>query len=1473
MKPLRIFISSPGDVAQERKDAKLVIEQLRRRYAPKFILMPVVWEDLPLEPDMSFQQGIDVFLEKPGVDIGVFILWSRLGSPLGTAIPKPDGTQYRSGTEREYDLMIRARRQSEVTEGRSRPRMIVYTRKDDSSFAAKLRGKTTSQQKDLIHQKELAESFMLETFRDYETGENIGAYHSFERPTTFSEHLRTHLQAFLDEMAGNVEEVIWDVESQGPPFLGLDAFQPEHADVFFGREQEILRARSALRDNAANGCAFLLLFGASGSGKSSLARAGILPEILAHEPDEQTEHWKSLIVTPAELGLEPIFALLHQLADPSLLPELKNQVPSLEDHAVDLAGNADQFFQYSFPKAIEAAATRLGGNVRFVLVIDQLEELFTKEALRKESRRSFLTLIEILARSGSFWIIATARSDFYQEIQDEPALASMKEGNGILDVLPPKPDAIARLITEPARLAGINFEEKEGQRLSSRILSDAANHAELLPLLEFVLLELFENAKGNLLTHATYDKLGGVEGALRRKAESTYKDLPSDAAETLGQVLQALVTLGDDSDTEGEIDKPVKLRASLEAFPKKSPSRILINSFIAARLFTIAKVDSSAEATFTVAHESLLRVWPRAVAWKNQNSDFLRTRSRIAARMKEGSPLLKGDPLLETAAVFLATNSGGFAPTQREWIRLGIDKVRSKERQDARRRRLAFAALSALTIFAVVGGLFAMSESANAKMQAKRAVQETALKEGAQLKIWSNIQELETEISENQLSKSYYFKRILPHIKKKTLSDTLELSKQSELGSETHRYAFKLSNDLSEMMISRGFSTAANELINNNLAYYKSCAPEEQIETRSQYVRSLYLNSLILLSQPQDDSPRSLKWLLQEQRSQGELLPFEDGTAYYIRTLFSIASFDNIQDTKKDLILAEARKLLFENEEQAESYEYKKIALQLKLDEFRRASIDEDIYKFIHHSEELLDSFNSLLLSMKETNQLELSDIISEMRITLRTMLSDYNRIYAESPELISLPQWLALSETRLKTLVTSNAKLEASPYSRQINSLLNLRNANFTDPPETSLLSSLHDETSDNDVDNHSVFSLSKKLEMSMSYDTNLLDISTRSKYLFMDRKLVKEIIELNHPPNARVNQVLSIHNSRRGKFILDAIDEIEGFNDMEDLSHSSLWFIIHDHLSEGGANNIQYSEILEALIHLESLYHSRLSQSAISIRFLLLENQIESGNTQYIEKEIASLIDCFSDLLGTTWWNFADSNMTDTFNQGFEIIWKNLPENEFPYLAEAKKKVLHLQSQIPELIKISEETFDVKTPVWLYNLASINFDQDSIKYLIYEEILNDIKERDYDLNLWTSDFILRISLAYQIFFEKLLLEGSQDSPIFKQIDACIDLFQIEKLPKNKTPAISRNIVIVNKVFPETQASISGIQEGDKIKSYDGIPIMTDAQFARLVKRERAEKDSKEVVLICSRDSKDIEFILKPGKIGVHTSEVAMKR
>ena len=133
-------------------------------------------------------------------------------------------------------------------------------------------------------------------------------------------------------------------------------------------------------------------------------------------------------------------------------------------------------------------------------------------------------------------MLATVRSDFYHHCQTLPALVRMKEGAGRFDLLPPTPDALSRVITGPALLAGLRFEREGEQTLSDAILREAAEHKELLPLVEHLLLELCEHRSDDgTLTFAHFRRLGGVEGALRQRCEETFGRLSPAAQASLDE--------------------------------------------------------------------------------------------------------------------------------------------------------------------------------------------------------------------------------------------------------------------------------------------------------------------------------------------------------------------------------------------------------------------------------------------------------------------------------------------------------------------------------------------------------------------------------------------------------------------------------------------------------------------------------------------------------------------------------------------------------------------------------------------------------------------------------------------------------------------------------------------------------------------------------------------------------------------------
>ena len=257
-------------------------------------------------------------------------------------------------------------------------------------------------------------------------------------------------------------------------------------------------------------------------------------------------------------------------------------------------------------------------------------------------------------------------SDFYHHCQTLTALVRMKEGAGLFDLLPPTSDALSRVITGPALLAGLRFEREGEQTLSDVILREATEHRELLPLVEHLLLELCEHrSQDGTLTFAEYRRLGGVEGALRQRCEATFGGLSPAAQASLEDVLSELVTLSGDGR-----EAFVRRIVPRERFAANPVQCELIDAMVAARLFTTSSGPDGAS-IISVAHESLLHVWPRATEWINSNREHLRLRARVEQSQQRweqqgrddslflpaGLPLNEGSRLLAEAPRLLSPDT------------------------------------------------------------------------------------------------------------------------------------------------------------------------------------------------------------------------------------------------------------------------------------------------------------------------------------------------------------------------------------------------------------------------------------------------------------------------------------------------------------------------------------------------------------------------------------------------------------------------------------------------------------------------------------------------------------------------------------------------------------------------------------------------------------------------------------------------
>ncbi len=289
-------------------------------------------------------------------------------------------------------------------------------------------------------------------------------------------------------------------------------------------------------------------------------------------------------------------------------------------------------------------------------------------SISEATRDQFLHVLELSPRRKCLGEVQRSER-LPRRVHRIPLLVRMQQGRGPLPLLPPDADALRRIIEEPARAAGLRFEERDGKSLADRIRTDAAAHAELLPLLEYVLRELFEQRKDGKLLWDVYEQLGGVEGALAKQAEATFEALPRDARESLARVLKWSRPSGNQP-VRRAWNRVIRQQAPLDRSRRPPPLRKLVDALRRPRASSPRarpmRPDRHGRARGSPARLAA------GVGLGGHNRDFLRVRARIAARLQEGSPLLEGDPLLDAAKAHLALDREAFTAQQREFIEASI---------------------------------------------------------------------------------------------------------------------------------------------------------------------------------------------------------------------------------------------------------------------------------------------------------------------------------------------------------------------------------------------------------------------------------------------------------------------------------------------------------------------------------------------------------------------------------------------------------------------------------------------------------------------------------------------------------------------------------------------------------------------------------------------------------------------------------
>ncbi len=405
------------------------------------------------------------------------------------------------------------------------------------------------------------------------------------------------------------------------PYKGLRAFETADSRDFFGREAFLNKLLGRLAANGSletsqeygrNVGRFLAIVGPSGSGKSSLVSAGLIPALWGGAI-EGSERWFIVEMTPGARPLDELEVALLRVA-------------------ADQAGNIRQQLDRDRNGLLRAADLILPrDNSQLLLVIDQFEELFTLVA-DEASRAHFLDILTSAATDirSRVRIVITLRADFYDRPLHYPKFGELIR-NHIETVLPLTAEELERAILQPAEQAGVAYEPG----LAATIIDDVLYQPGALPLLQYALTELFEDRDDGTLTHVAYESIGGTAGALARRAEELYHEQESEGQQAIRQMFLRLVALDDDA-TASPATRQRVARSELTAVVQDGELMDeLIDEYAAYRLLTLDHDPHSRRPTVEIAHEALLREWQRLRAWLDESRDDLRLRRQLARAAEE----------------------------------------------------------------------------------------------------------------------------------------------------------------------------------------------------------------------------------------------------------------------------------------------------------------------------------------------------------------------------------------------------------------------------------------------------------------------------------------------------------------------------------------------------------------------------------------------------------------------------------------------------------------------------------------------------------------------------------------------------------------------------------------------------------------------------------------------------------------------
>ncbi len=458
------------------------------------------------------------------------------------------------------------------------------------------------------------------------------------------------------------------------PFRGLEAFEEQHAAIFYGRKVSVDRLVQVVVQQVQAACALVVVLGPSGAGKTSLIQAGLIPALKAGAAPAEagitiTDHVQ---IDCADMGQS---GLLETLGSTLLDAEIDGRQLFENTSAAALAS----YMAQDMPGLVAHLQAALP-SLRLALFIDRFEAIFRLPHVTAGEREVFIDVLDQLARSGCLLLILACRNDFYPQLTAYPVLMNVKLRGGHFDLAPPGSADIAQIVRHPAQAAQLRYTvDEHGEALDDVLCSAARSGPDTLPLLQYCLQELYrQRTDSGELTHAAFHAMGGLEGAIGARAEQVISSLGPAQIAALPQLLSRLVLVAED-------DTTVTSRRVPWSDVTNDDEIKLVQALVDAHLF-VSDLHGGAPA-FGIAHEALLRRWPRVVAWVEEHRQWLQTRSRISAQARRWQDsgrkrdmLLPSGTQANQARELVTTTAFSFTPEERGFIDLSLAGARRAER-------------------------------------------------------------------------------------------------------------------------------------------------------------------------------------------------------------------------------------------------------------------------------------------------------------------------------------------------------------------------------------------------------------------------------------------------------------------------------------------------------------------------------------------------------------------------------------------------------------------------------------------------------------------------------------------------------------------------------------------------------------------------------------------------------------------------